>query len=101
MQIVEDSDVIPIKSMHDAAAHALLYKKVGDEADIDDCIAELPKTLYYMPPALVQAAAYIRERAPRCSVRQCLQDFDVPGSRAVERGRRAVCASNRDEKEGA
>jgi hypothetical protein len=28
MQVVEDSDIIPIKPMHDAAAHALLRKKL-------------------------------------------------------------------------
>tara|TARA_R110002003_G_scaffold136_2_gene12609 strand:+ start:699 stop:959 length:261 start_codon:yes stop_codon:yes gene_type:complete len=86
MQIMEDSDIILIKPMHDAAAHALLYKKLGDEDDMDDGIGELPKTLDYMPLALVQAAAYIRERAARCSVRHCLQEFDVPESRAVEGG---------------
>ena len=30
MQVVEDSDIIPIEPMHDAAAHALLRKKLGD-----------------------------------------------------------------------
>jgi tetratricopeptide (TPR) repeat protein len=75
MQVVEDSDIIPIKPMHDAAAHALLRKKLGDIAEEDGSIAELATTLDYMPLALVQAAGYIRERAPRCSVRQYLEEY--------------------------
>jgi hypothetical protein len=75
MQVVEDSDIIPIEPMHDAAAHALLRKKLGDTVEEDDSIAELATTLDYMPLALVQAAAYIRERAPRCSVQQYLDEY--------------------------
>jgi hypothetical protein len=66
MQVVEDSDIIPIELMHDAAAHALLRKKLRAVDEADDSIAKLATTLDHMPLALVQAAAYIRERAPRC-----------------------------------
>ncbi|THZ11723.1 hypothetical protein D6C89_10883, partial [Aureobasidium pullulans] len=65
MQIVEDSDILPIEPMHDATAHALLYKKLGDKVDRSDGIAELAAALEYMPLALVQAAAFIRERMRR------------------------------------
>jgi hypothetical protein len=75
MQVMEDSDIIPIKPMHDAAAHALLRKKLGDAAEEDDSITELATTLDHIPLALVQAAAYIRERAPRCSVQQYLEEY--------------------------
>ncbi|KAI1572642.1 kinesin light chain [Pyrenophora tritici-repentis] len=61
MQVAEDSDVILIKPMHDAAAHALLRKKLGDVDEEDGSIATLAITLDHMPLALVQAAAYIRE----------------------------------------
>ncbi|RYN45932.1 hypothetical protein AA0117_g13493, partial [Alternaria alternata] len=74
-QVLEDSDIIPIEPMHDAAAHALLRKKLRDADKDDDSIAELATTLDHMPLALVQAAAYIRERAPRCSVRQYLKEY--------------------------
>jgi hypothetical protein len=74
VQVVEDSDIIPIEPMHDAAAHALLRKKLGDIAEEDDSITQLATTLDHMPLALVQAAAYIRERAPRCSVQQYLEE---------------------------
>ncbi|KAF7570535.1 Protamine-P1 domain containing protein [Pyrenophora tritici-repentis] len=61
MQVAEDSDVILIKPMYDAAAHALLRKKLGDVDEEDGSIATLAITLDHMPLALVQAAAYIRE----------------------------------------
>ncbi|OAG09594.1 uncharacterized protein CC84DRAFT_1183887 [Paraphaeosphaeria sporulosa] len=81
MQIVEDSDIMLIEPMHDAAAHALLYKKLGDKVDRGGGIAELAAALEYMPLALVQAAAYIRERAPRSSVRQYLAEYRESDSR--------------------
>ncbi|KAB2107286.1 hypothetical protein AG0111_0g3658 [Alternaria gaisen] len=100
-QVVEDSDIIPIEPMHDAAAHALLRKKLRDADEDDDSITTLATTLDHMPLALVQAAAYIRERAPRCSVRQYLEAYRQSDSRATsllnrEAGhlRRDAAASN-------
>jgi tetratricopeptide (TPR) repeat protein len=101
VQVVEDSDIIPIKPMHDAAAHALLRKKLGCIREEDNRITELATTLDHMPLALVQAAAYIRERAPRCSVRQYLDEYRQSDSRKTsllnrEAGhlRRDAAASN-------
>ncbi|KAF1935060.1 hypothetical protein EJ02DRAFT_471455 [Clathrospora elynae] len=74
LQVVEEGIIIQIEPMHDAAAHALLYKKLGEEVKRED-IAELATALDYMPLALVQAAAYIRKRAPRCFVRQYLDEY--------------------------
>ncbi|KAB2106159.1 hypothetical protein AG0111_0g6189 [Alternaria gaisen] len=82
-QVVEDSDIIPIEPMHDAAAHALLRKKLRDADEDDNSITTLATTLDHMPLALVQAAAYIRERAPRCSVRQYLEAYQQSDSRAT------------------
>ncbi|KAH9879735.1 hypothetical protein IAQ61_001554 [Plenodomus lingam] len=81
LQVVEENDIITIESMNDAAAHALLHKKLGDKVDRSNGIAELATALEHMPLALVQAAAYIRERAPRCSVRQYLAEFRESDSR--------------------
>ena len=97
MQIVEDSDVMPIEPMHDAAAHALLYKKLGEKVDRSDGIAELAAALEYMPLALVQAAAYIRERAPRCSVRQYLAEYRESDSRKTSLLNQAAGHLRRDE----
>lgn len=74
-QLVERSDIIPIEPMQDAAARALLHSKLGDVTSIDADVAELAILLDCMPLALVQAAAYIRERAPRCSVRQYIEQY--------------------------
>ena len=101
MQVVEDSDIISIEPMHDAAAHALLRKKLRYIDEEDDSIAKLATTLDHMPLALVQAAAYIRERAPRCSVQQYLDEYRQSDSRKTsllnrEAGhlRRDAAASN-------
>ncbi|KAH9859265.1 hypothetical protein J1614_012213 [Plenodomus biglobosus] len=63
MQVVEHSNVIPIEPMHDAAAHALLYKKLGDKVDRSKAITKLAAALENMPLAPVQAAAYIQRES--------------------------------------
>jgi len=73
-RLVEESDIIQIEPMHAQNAQALLEVKLGDKVATDG-VAELAVALEYMPLALVQAAAYIRKRAPRCSVRQYLDEF--------------------------
>ncbi|KAI9873523.1 MAG: hypothetical protein M1823_007899, partial [Watsoniomyces obsoletus] len=83
--------------MHDAAAHALLRKKLGDVREEDDSIAKLATTLDHMPLALVQAAAYIRERAPRCSVRQYLEEYRQSDSRKTSLLNREAGQLRRDE----
>lgn len=73
-QLVEDSDIIQIGPMQVADANALLEKKLGDNVSKEGMV-ELAAALEYMPLALVQAAAYIRKQAPRCSVRHYLGKF--------------------------
>ncbi|KAF2830797.1 hypothetical protein CC86DRAFT_443678 [Ophiobolus disseminans] len=94
MQVVEESDIIHIQPMHDAAAHALLRRKLGGVREEDGSIAELATTLDCMPLALVQAAAYICERAPRCLVRQYLVEYQQSDSRKtslLNRGAGQLC----------
>ncbi|KAF2818262.1 hypothetical protein CC86DRAFT_309553, partial [Ophiobolus disseminans] len=97
MQVVEESDIIPIQPMHDVAAHALLRRKLGGIREEDDSIAELATTLDRMPLALVQAAAYIRERAPRCSVRQYVEEYRQSDSRKTSLLNREAGQLRRDE----
>jgi tetratricopeptide (TPR) repeat protein len=97
IQIVEDSDIIPIEAMHDATAQALLYNKLGDKVDRSDGIADLAAALEHMPLALVQAAAYIRERAPRCSVRQYLAEYRESDNRTTSLLNQAAGHLRRDE----
>jgi tetratricopeptide (TPR) repeat protein len=96
MQVVEDSDIIQIEPMHDTAARALLRKKLRDVEEEDNSVAELATTLDNMPLALVQAAAYIRERAPRCSVQQYLEEYRQSDSRKTSLLNREVGHLRRD-----
>lgn len=70
----DDDEIIPVERMHKDTARELLYQKLENKAarSIDSGIVSLADALDYMPLALVQAAAYIRERAPWCSVQQYL-----------------------------
>ncbi|KAF2845257.1 hypothetical protein T440DRAFT_279285 [Plenodomus tracheiphilus IPT5] len=74
LKLVERHDVTTVKPMDSATAVALFEKKLGTQGDRHD-VAELAAALEYMPLAIVQAAAYISQRAPRCSLRQYLDEF--------------------------
>ncbi|KAF2802610.1 uncharacterized protein BDZ99DRAFT_468813 [Mytilinidion resinicola] len=74
LKLVERRDVITVEPMDEAQAQALFKKKLGVQGDDSD-IAKLVAALEYMPLAIVQAAAYISEEAPRCSVVKYLDEF--------------------------
>ena len=100
MQLVENNDIILIEPMDDAAAQALLRKKLGDEdkkSDSNEDIAKLAAALDHMPLALVQAAAYIRRLAPRCSVQQYLKEYRQSDDRATSLLNREAGHLRRDE----
>ncbi|MCJ1416129.1 hypothetical protein MMC32_002464 [Xylographa parallela] len=73
-KLVEQCNIIAVEPMSRADALALFEKKLGKQRESQD-IAELAVALEFMPLAIVQAAVYISQRAPRCSVRQYLEDF--------------------------
>jgi len=74
LKLVETRDIIEVKPMDGAQAVALFEKKLGEPSNSKD-IAELAEVLEYMPLAIVQAATYISQRAPRFSVSQYLEEF--------------------------
>ncbi|KAF8867326.1 putative kinesin [Acephala macrosclerotiorum] len=74
LKLVEQRDIIAVEPMDRAGALALFENKLGRHDDGDDT-AELAAALEFMPLAIVQAAAYIFQRAPRYSVREYLLDF--------------------------
>ena len=74
LKLVERSDIIAVEQMDGAHALALFDKKLGRQGKGQD-VAELAAALEFIPLAIVQAAAYISRRAPRCSVRQYLEEF--------------------------
>ncbi|KAI2474908.1 TPR-12 multi-domain protein [Pyrenophora tritici-repentis] len=67
-------DIVSVKPMDKAEGIALFTKKLGPQGDNSD-VTELAAALEYMPLAIVQAAAYILQRAPRCSVGKYLDEY--------------------------
>ncbi|KAH8723847.1 P-loop containing nucleoside triphosphate hydrolase protein [Phaeosphaeriaceae sp. PMI808] len=76
LKLVEPRDVVPVDPMGNAQAQALLKTKLGTQGD-DGHVAELAAALEYMPLAIVQAAAYISQRAPRCSIKWYLKKIQT------------------------
>jgi hypothetical protein len=74
LELAEQSDIIAVEPMDEVHALALFEKKLGQQRD-SRVIAELAAMLEFMPLAIVQAAAYISQRGPRCSVQQYLEEF--------------------------
>ena len=71
---MEQSDIIAVEPMDKAHGLALFEKKLGEQGNSTD-MTELAAALEFMPLAIVQAAAYITQMAPRCSVKQYFQEF--------------------------
>ena len=74
LKLVKPRNIITIEPMEEAHGLALFEKKLGAQEDSSD-VAELAAALEYMPLAIVQAAAYISQRAPRSSINQYLEEF--------------------------
>jgi tetratricopeptide (TPR) repeat protein len=74
LKLVEQCDIVSVEPMEKAEGIALFTKKLGPQGDNSD-VAELAAALEYMPLAIVQAAAYILQRGPRCSVAKYLDEY--------------------------
>ncbi|KAJ5820469.1 Tetratricopeptide-like helical [Penicillium riverlandense] len=72
--MVEDMDIILVEPMDETHAITLFDKKLGVQAAREDVI-QLTAALEFMPLAIVQAAAYVKQRLPRLSVTQYLENF--------------------------
>ena len=72
LKLVERSDLIAVNPMAQDDASILLEKKLRPQED-KTSVVELAATLEYMPLAITQAAAYIKQRERRCSIRQYLE----------------------------
>ncbi|KAF2826856.1 TPR-like protein [Ophiobolus disseminans] len=81
-------DIVSVEPMDEAQALVLFKKKLGAQGDNSN-IAKLAAALEYMPLAIVQAAAYILQRAPRHSVAKYLEEF-----RRSERKRSSLLTHN-------
>ncbi|KAK7177600.1 TPR domain protein (kinesin light chain) [Paraphaeosphaeria sporulosa] len=89
LKLVEQRDIVTVETMDETQALALFEKKLGVQGDSND-VAELAAALEYMPLAIVQAAAYISQRSPPCSVRQYLEKFK-------KSERKWICLLNHEE----
>ena len=74
LKLVAQGDIVDVQPMDKPDAVTLLERKLGLESKGED-IGKLAESLEFIPIAIVQAAAYIRERAPRCSVEQYIEKF--------------------------
>ena len=74
LKLVEESDIITVEPMDEANALALFNKKLRKQGNDKD-LSKLATALEFMPLAIVQAAAYISQRAPRCSIQQYIEKF--------------------------
>jgi hypothetical protein len=74
LKLVEERNIIAVEPMDEAHAVSLFERKLSTQGDRKD-ILELVAALDFMPLAIVQAAAYISQRAPRCSVRKYIEKF--------------------------
>jgi hypothetical protein len=68
--------LVKVQPMDKVEARNLLEKKLSTTINADDKdIARLAEALEFMPLAIAQAAAYITNRWPRCSVAEYLEEF--------------------------
>ncbi|KAF2471726.1 uncharacterized protein BDR25DRAFT_324880 [Lindgomyces ingoldianus] len=76
LKVVEQRDIITVKPMDEAQARTLFEKKLEGTRKVNSIdVDELTAALEYMPLAIMQAAAYLAQRGPRCPVRQYLYGF--------------------------
>lgn len=75
-RLVRDASSITVDPMNSSEASSLMKASLGNQSS-QEGIEELCKVLEFMPLAITQAGAYIKRRAPRCSVLQYLDDFQT------------------------
>jgi hypothetical protein len=74
-RLTDDCNVITVEPMGEATALALLEKKLGQSGATED-MQKLAAALDYMPLALAQAGAYIKQRGRRYSVGRYLAKLE-------------------------
>lgn len=84
VNIVEDEDIVIVEPMGETHATALFGKKLAGKVQFHAQEAsQLVTALDFMPLAIVQAAAYIKQRAPRVSVPQYLRHLQESDSNKI------------------
>lgn len=75
LKVLESGNIVEVGPMDTREACTLLCQKLGSVDDLDDAL-ELARALDCIPLAMSQAAAYIRQRAPRLSVRRYVEKLE-------------------------
>ncbi|KAJ9492707.1 hypothetical protein VN97_g479 [Penicillium thymicola] len=85
LKMVDHKGLVEVNPMERSEALELLQRKLGESQESESQESEqLVDVLEFMPLAIVQAASYIRNRAPRCSVSQYLTDFQKSDREATK-----------------
>ncbi len=71
--LVERRDIFIVDPMSQANAFELFARKLGHSEDSTE-VERLAAALEYIPLAIVQAAAYILQRSPRCTISKYLDE---------------------------
>lgn len=95
LKLVDDTEIIKVLPMSVDEAQTLLQGKLG-QLELEPEIRLLVQALDCLPLAIAQAAAYIRERRPRCSVRQYHGDIERHRGSRTRLLRRDIPLTNRD-----
>ncbi|KAJ6060334.1 hypothetical protein N7444_002188 [Penicillium canescens] len=83
LKMVDHKDLFEVKPMERPEALKLLQRKLEQPGESQES-QQLVEELEFMPLAIVQAASYIRNRAPRCSVSQYLRVFQKSDCEATK-----------------
>jgi len=83
LKLVDYKDLIEVESMQRSEALGLLQRKLETPGESGEN-QQLVKELEFMPLAIVQAASYIRSRAPRYSVLRYLREFQKSDRKATK-----------------
>ncbi|KAJ5369967.1 uncharacterized protein N7496_006059 [Penicillium cataractarum] len=95
LKMVNVKDLIDVKPMERSEALDLFQKKTDRPEDSLES-QQLVEMLEFMPLAIVQAASYIRNRAPRCSVAQYLRKFQENDREAIKLLKKEASHLSRD-----
>ncbi|KAJ5808841.1 hypothetical protein N7474_010110 [Penicillium riverlandense] len=82
-KMVDHKDLLEVKPMERSEALELLQRKLEQVGESQES-RQLVEELEFMPLAIVQAASYIRNRAPRYSVSRYLRDFQESDREATK-----------------
>ncbi|KAJ5372537.1 Tetratricopeptide-like helical [Penicillium concentricum] len=95
LKMVDHKGLIEVEPMENSESLELLRRTLELPTENQAC-QQLVNALEFMPLAIVQAASYIRNRAPRYSVSQYLKDFQKNDREAIKLLKKEAGHTHRD-----